>query len=135
MILAMPETAATQIVHYEPAATVFRALMSSQRPKREWADVDSELRSLLDLDHNWDEAGAMPPSEEVVFRVIDFMAFSRQLGVCAPDVVRATPDGGVSIEWHREPQVTELEFGEIGMSAIEYDVSTGESRVVEIATR
>lgn len=80
------------------------------RQRLTWADVTDRLLDIRNLGDDWDGADAEAPAEQVVDGSFGLMRQLRNEGFPPPTSVRATPDGGVSVEWRSDRQCLELEL-------------------------
>ena len=81
-------------------------MASQPKAAAEWAAppwFEATLRSmieLLELEPNWDSYGGSPVGQSVAVFVVDFLQQVMPDEASLPSVV-PSPDGGISLEWHR----------------------------------
>lgn len=99
--------------------------------------VSANLEPLLGLPFNWDRHGAHPVQDEVASTAERALVQLLRQGVVPPTMF-PTPDGGLSVEWHRPSMEFALQFtgghGEQGTVAYFADDSTGEEWEEDLST-
>ncbi len=107
----LSSTAAVSSSGWVSDTAAFDALQSEPSPyPLSWGDVDDELLHILELDDNWDGMGAITPDKRLVAGCFEFARWLRNKADFAPpDIVRASPDGNVCLEWQWDEGCVEAE--------------------------
>jgi hypothetical protein len=97
------------------------------------------LATIKKLELDWDGYGAVPPSDNIVSKVLSFLnilpkSFAEYLDT---EYIYPNPNGTITIEWRHQKNVVSIEFGEKTAnfySIINQEIS-GENNITDITSR
>lgn len=89
------------------------AAENSRRALPEFLRIEAELSGYTDLDEDWDDAGAEPPSAKTIEIARSVLSFSSALG-SVPKRSYVSPSGEVGLVWSNASGYADLSFLEDG---------------------